>query len=155
MLMLLRDTRNSMQKCSCFPSPSLMTLAAGERERSKSNRLPSFLFLRRRAKAAQTSFFIPPSSPLLLLNSHSPSTAFVWISWNGGGGGGERSACCRFPYFYFHPTVRSSEKVYRSYVKKVRLHLLEVLNIHRSSLQYTFMGTFYSTSKLEALKLCS
>ncbi len=119
MLMLLRDTRNLMQKCSCFPSPSLMTLAAGERERSKSNRLPSLLFLRRRAKAAQTSFFIPPSSPLLLLNSHSPSTAFVWISWNGGGGGGgERSACCRFPYFYFHPTVRSSEKVYRSYVKK-------------------------------------
>ena len=65
MLMLLRDTRNLMQKCSCFPSPSLMTLAAGERERSKSNRLPSLLFLRRRAKAAQTSFFIPPllSSP--------------------------------------------------------------------------------------------
>ena len=63
MLMLLRDTRNLMQKCSCFPSPSLMTLAAGERERSKSNRLPSLLFLRRRAKAAQTSFFIPP--PLL------------------------------------------------------------------------------------------
>ncbi len=82
MLMILRDTRNLMQKCSCFPSPSLMTLAAGGRERSKSNRLPSFLFLRRRAKAAQTSFFIPPP-PLLSYSSILTPPALLLFGYHG------------------------------------------------------------------------